>query len=93
MTISDGVGAAIESQIALERSLAHAYRGWADRFADEGLPGLAAWMKMRRAEIDNHANSLRQFLRDRGYSPQPPAVESLSSLYFDRPVDGLSLAL
>jgi ferritin len=82
----------INSQIGMEFGAAYLYLSMSAYFADENLPGFAAWMRMQYEEEMSHALRLFDFLVDAGEKPELQQIAKPAAS-FKSPLDVMKKAL
>ena len=65
MALSKELAAAFNDQVTLELASAHQYLALSAWLEQEGLPGMAGWMRAQAGEENAHAMKFYQFLVDR----------------------------
>lgn len=89
--VHDDVRSALERQVGNELHAAYTYLSMAGYFESENLPGFASWMRSQSDEEHQHAHKLFDFLVDRGFAPELPAIDKPHH-GFDGPVAAFEAA-
>lgn len=81
MKLSEKMAAAINDQIKAEFDSAHIYLAMSAWFEDEGLSGMAHWMKKQYKEEIEHAEKFIDYLYERGARVVIPDVAKPKDSY------------
>jgi ferritin len=65
MALTEELAAAFNDQVTLELTSAHQYLALSAWLENEGLPGMANWMRIQAGEENDHAMKFYRFLIDR----------------------------
>lgn len=76
MDIPDDIAAAFSHQVTLEFIADLTYRQLSFEAANQGYPGIAAWMRAQADEEITHAHKFADHVLERGGRPQIEAIES-----------------
>lgn len=77
MALTEELATAFNDQVTLELTSAHQYLALSAWLENEGLPGMASWMRIQAGEENEHAMKFYRFLVDRnvpvklGALPEP----------------------
>ena len=83
MKISDSIVKAINEQIKAEYDSAYIYLAMSAYFEDQGLKGMAHWMKKQYAEEIEHAEKFVNYLYERGARVIIPEIAKPKDDYND----------
>lgn len=86
MKIKENIEKAINDQIQMELAAAYTYLSMAAYFESRAFDGFAHWMKLQRAEEDEHAMRFYRYLHDRDGRVKLQALEEPTH-EFSSPLD------